>query len=223
MKQLTEPCKIYVDFECNVKRVRSSDRSDNALYTKKYQKHIPCSFAYKVVCVDDKFSKPVVLYRGKHAINRFIKEYNYYKKVLKKHFNKNLVIPAEVEESFQSSNKCWICDKLYYVGDNKARDHCHITREYRGTAHWSCNANLKLTKNVPVLFHDLRSYDSHLIMQEIDKFNAKINVIPKGLEKYMVFTIKNILVFIDSIYEFMNSSLDALIKDLSDNDFKYLP
>ena len=60
-------------------------------------------------------------------------------------------------------------------------------------------------------------------MQEIDKFNAKINVIPKGLEKYMVFTIKNILVFIDSIYEFMNSSLDALIKDLSDNDFKYLP
>ena len=64
MKQLTEPCKIYADFECNVKRVRSSDRSDNALYTKKYQKHIPCSFAYKVVCVDDKFSKPVVLYRG---------------------------------------------------------------------------------------------------------------------------------------------------------------
>ena len=83
MKELAEPCKIYADFECNVKRVRSSDRSDNALYLKKYQKQIPCSFVYKVVCVDDKFSKAVVLYRGKNAINRFIKEYNYYKKVLK--------------------------------------------------------------------------------------------------------------------------------------------
>ena len=40
---------------------------------KKYQDHIPCSFAYKVVCVDDRFRKPVVLYRGKNAINRFIK------------------------------------------------------------------------------------------------------------------------------------------------------
>ena len=37
----------------------------------------------------------------------------------------------------------------------------------------------------------------------------------------MAFTIKNNLVFIDSV-QFMNSSLDALVKNLSDNDFKYL-
>ena len=48
-----------------MKGVRVSDRKNNTLYTEKYQKHIPCSFAYKVVCVDDKFSKPVVVYRGK--------------------------------------------------------------------------------------------------------------------------------------------------------------
>ena len=41
-------------------------------YTKKYQDHIPCSFACKLVCVDDKFSKDVVLYRGKmQFINLF--------------------------------------------------------------------------------------------------------------------------------------------------------
>ena len=34
----------------------------NGSYTKKYQDHIPCSFAYKVVCVDKKFSKDVVMY-----------------------------------------------------------------------------------------------------------------------------------------------------------------
>ena len=64
-KQLAVPFKIWADFECNVKRVRSSDRSDNTSYTKKYQEYIPCSFAYKVVCVDNRFSKPVALYREK--------------------------------------------------------------------------------------------------------------------------------------------------------------
>ena len=63
-KQLAAPFRIYADFECNVKRVKSGDRGDSSVNnscTKKNQEHIPCSFAYKVVCVDDKFSKPVVL------------------------------------------------------------------------------------------------------------------------------------------------------------------
>ena len=59
------PFKIYADFESLLKGVRDSDRKHNTSYTEKYQKHSPCSFAYKVVCVDDKFSKPVVLYRRK--------------------------------------------------------------------------------------------------------------------------------------------------------------
>ena len=58
-------------------------------------------------------------------------------------------------------------------------------------------------------------------MQEFDKFDVKVSVIPNGLEKYMAFTINKNLVFIDSI-QFMNSSLDVLVKNLSHNDFKYL-
>ena len=84
---------------------------------------------------------------------------------------------AEDEERFQSSSKCWVCDKLFDVGDNKVRDHCHVTGKYRGSAHWRSNANLKLTKKVPIIFHNLKSYDSHLIMQEIGKFDVKLNVI----------------------------------------------
>ena len=83
------------------------------------------------------------------------------KKVIKKHFNKNLVILEKDEQRFQSSNKCWICDKLFDVGDNKVRDHYHTTEKYRGSAHWSCNINLKLTKIVPSIFHNLKGYDSH--------------------------------------------------------------
>ena len=54
---------------------------------KKNQDHIPCSFAYKFVCVDDKFSKSIVVSRGKNATYKFIKailrEYEHCKKLTK--------------------------------------------------------------------------------------------------------------------------------------------
>ena len=101
------------------------------------------------------------------------------------------------------------------------RDHCHVTGKLRGAAHWNCNINFQLTKKVPVIFHNLRGYNSHLIVNELDKFNVKISVIPNGLEKYMAFFLNKNVVFIDSM-QFMHSSLDKLVKNLSDEDFKYL-
>ena len=192
---------------------------------KKYQDHISCSFSYKLVCVDDIFNKSIVVFRSENNAYEFIKailkEYQYCKKVMKKHFGKNLIMSEEEEEQFQSSNTCWICEKLIDNDDEKFRDHCHVTGKFRGAAHWSCNINLQLTKNVPVIFHNLRGYDSHLIFNELDKFDVKIKVIPNGLEKYMAFFLNKNLVFIDSM-QFMNSSLEKLVKNLSDNDFKYL-
>ena len=61
VKQLAVSFKIYAHFESLLKGVQSSDKN-NSSYTEKYQDHIPCSFAYKVVCIDNKFSKNVVLY-----------------------------------------------------------------------------------------------------------------------------------------------------------------
>ena len=63
----------------------------------------------------------------------------------KKYLNKNLIMSENSEQIFQSSNKSWICDKLFDVVDNKVRDHRHITGKYRGSPHCSCNVNLKLT------------------------------------------------------------------------------
>ena len=79
-QQITAPFKIYADFECNLESVESYEGS----YSKKYQDHIPCSFAYKLVCVDDKFTKPIVVFRGENAAYEFIKaipkEYQYCKR-----------------------------------------------------------------------------------------------------------------------------------------------
>ena len=91
------------------------------------------------------------------------------------------------EEQFQSSNTSWIYEKLIDDDDEKVRDHCHITGKFRGAAHWSCIINLQLTEKVPLIFHNLRGYDSHLIFCELNKFDVKIDVIPNRLEKYMTF------------------------------------
>ena len=150
-KQVPVPFKIYADFECILEKVDCDiiECDSNISYTRKYQDHIPCSFAYKVVCIDNKFSKKVVLYSGKNAVNKFIKsilsECNYCRKVIKKHFNKNLIMSAKEEERFQLSNICWICNKLFAVADNKVRDHCHVSGKYRGAAHWGSNVNFEMT------------------------------------------------------------------------------
>ena len=137
-KQIPVPFKIYADFECNLKSVESYEGS----YSKKYQDRISCSFAYKLVCVDDEFSKPIVVFRDENAAYKFIevilKEYEHFKKVMKKHFNKNLIM-SEEEEQFQLSNTSWICAKLIGDDDEIVIDHCHITGKFRGAAHWSCN------------------------------------------------------------------------------------
>ena len=220
-KQMAVPFKSYADFECNLRGAECYEGS----YTKKSQDHVPCSFSYKVVCIDDRYRKPIVDYRGENAAYEFIKailkEYKYCKKVMNKHFNKNLIMSEEEEHLFQQSNSCWICKKLIDNDEEKVRDHCHVTGKFRGAAHLDCNINFQLTKKVPVIFHNLRGYDSHLIFNELDKFDVKISVIPNGLEKYMAFFWNKNLVFID-IKPFMNSSLDKLVKNLSDEDFKYL-
>ena len=178
---------------------------------KKYKKHVACSYGYKLVCVDDKFSKPFKSYLGEDAvynfINSMIEESKYCTDMMKKHFNKKLV-------------KCWICNNVYADGDVKVRDGCHITVKYRDYAHRECNINTKLNYKIPIEFHNLKNYDSYLIMQKLGNFNFKINI-PNGLEKYMSFIINNKLNFINSV-QFLCSLLDSLVINLSKDDFKYL-
>ena len=140
---------------------------------KKYD-NVPCSYAHKIVCIDDRFSKPTVVYRGENAAYEFIKailkEYNHCKNIIKKHFNKNLIMSEEEEDLFQQSNNCWVCGKIINDDDEKVRDHCHVTGKFRGAAHWDCNINFELTKRIPVIFHNLKGYDSHIIFSKLHRF-----------------------------------------------------
>ena len=98
LKQLAVSFKIYADFETLLKGVRSNDKS-NASYTENIK--ITFLAILQVVCIDNRFNKKVVLYRGQNAVYKFIEaiiELHYYcKKIIKKYFNKNCVMSAEYE------------------------------------------------------------------------------------------------------------------------------
>jgi hypothetical protein len=110
-----------------------------------------------------------------------------------------------------------------------------MTGKYRGAAYNACNLQLRKYPHktkVPVVFHNLRGYDGHLLMQAIGKTDTRTNnwkkdktgqwtqmektvaisCIPNNMEKYMIFGFGQ-LQFIDSL-QFMNSSLDRLVANL---------
>ena len=74
-----------------------------------------------------------------------------------------------------------------------------MTGKFKGAAHWICNINLPLTKKVPVIFQSLGGYNSHLVFNELNNFDMKIEIIPNRLKKYMTFFLSKNLVFIDSM------------------------
>ena len=241
-KQLPVPFIIYADFEALTEKIQGCQPNNEKSYTEAYQKHTDCGYGYKVVCCyDDKYSKPVQIHRGENAVHKFmenmLEEVNWCKSKMKKHFNKPLKMTMENEIDFKKAIKCHICDQQYTDKDIRVRDHCHITGKFRGSAHQDCNLKLRIKPDnikIPVIFHNLRGYDSHFIMQQIGEIAKKhayknkrgeechmnINCIPNNMEKYLAFMLGNHLVFLDS-FQFMSSSLDNLIKNLPDEAFKY--
>ena len=105
------------------------------------------------------------------------------KQITKKSFNKRLIMTNEDEEIYNNSHICWICKEE--LNTYKVKDHCHVTGKFRGAAHNKCNINLRLPKKLPIIFHNLRGYDRHIIFKELNHFNEDIAVIPKGIDKYM--------------------------------------
>ena len=235
-KQQPVPFVIYADFEAITEKISGCKPNNDKSYTEAYQKHTDCGYGYKVVCsYDDKYTKPVQIYRGEKAVYKFmeamLEEVKYCKKTMKTCFNKLLKMTKDDEDKFKKAKGCHICDKEYTEKDIRVRDHCHITGQYRGSAHQECNLKLRVCPEeikIPVVFHNLRGYDSHFIMQEIgaivknhayinkkgEKKQMNINAIPKNMEKYMAFMLGNHLTFLDS-FKFMSSSLENLVKNIT--------
>ena len=192
-KQMPAPFVIYADFEAITEKVQGCQPSGTKSYTDKCQKHNACSYGYKVVCCyNDTYSKPVQVYRGEDSINKFMQqilsEMQYCQRIISTKFKKPLNMANEEEQMFKTAIECHICRQQYKQTDIRVRDHCHVTGQYKGSAHQDFNLKLWINPKefkIPVIFHNFRGYDSHFIMQEIGSIgkrnNLDINCIPNNM------------------------------------------
>ena len=111
----------------------------------------------------------------------------------------------------------------------KVRDHCHYTGKYRDSAHNFFNFRYKVSKEIPVVFHNGPTYDYHFIIKELVKeFEGNFDCLGENTDKYITFSVplkkkienKNIDItyktkFIDSL-RFMSSSSSKLVDNLSE-------
>ena len=109
-------------------------------------------------------------------MKKMLEEVKYCKAVIEKHFNKPLVMTEVDEQCFKTIDGCHICGEKYTEKDVHIGDHCNITGKFRGSDHQECSLKLRIkTENIkiPVIFHNLRGYDSHFIMQQIGEIAKK--------------------------------------------------
>ena len=224
-KGLKVPFAIYADFECFLKPC-----SESTAQSEKYQKHLPSGFAYVVISSVDKYSKQAVVYRGENAMDKFFKcleeERKYINGILSEIIPMQLT--PEEEKTFHSTEKCHICESK--LGTDRVRDHDHLTGQYRGAAHNECNLNFRFSKenqrkpssfHIPIILHNLRGYDSHLIMESLGKqTKGRLSCIPNNMERYISFS-WGCFRFIDSC-QYMNASLNQLVANLDNGKFKIL-
>ena len=123
--------------------------------------------------------------------------------------------------SFHTAANCHICNRP--LRGEKVRDHCHVVGFYRGAAHSRCNLAYRILKfewELPVVMHNLKGYDGHLIIKTLKSEFGEVRLIPQNMENYLSITVDR-LKFIDSL-QFTPQSLDSLVKTLEVDEFKYV-
>ena len=226
---------MYADFESILEPmgpVESLSPNPNQPYTNEVNQHMPSGW-----CVYSKFAygdvdNPLRLYRGKDCIETFC---NYIKGEARRLYHMFPELPIDPLtkkqwKKYKQSTKCHICYLLFTLRDPKVRDHCHYTSLYRGPAHSLYNSRYKIPSYIPVVFHNLSGYGTHLFIRELGAHTSDMEVIAKNKEDYISFSVKVPvdsyidkngeekdklieLRFIDS-FKFMFSSLDSLTKNL---------
>lgn len=197
--------------------------------TKTTRKHVACSYGYYIKCDFNKNLSRYVSYRGincaKHFVTSLKKDtLDIFNLFLSKNKTLSPLTPSE-SKIFSSSNTCHICEGYFQnMDDGKVKDHCHLTGIFRGAAHRSCNLKFRIPKYIPIFFHNLSGYDSHLFIKEIAEIypEDELTIIPLNVEKYISFSQKISedleLRFLDS-YRFMETSLSNLCKILDKKKF----
>lgn len=225
------PYVIYADFEAFT---CPTDGDDSGIY----QEHKAASYGYKVVSLNPEENKDfkyisVVANTNAGVVRSgaqvspmgnttddvalyFLEEMRAVCSKLKERIRINtpMKLTRKEEDDFQEATHCHICQREFNEDGNnpKVRDHDHFTGKFRGAAHNKCNLNYRVNTKIPILFHNFKGYDSHLIMRKVcDLANAELDIIPYNMEKFLSLSVDKFMVFKDSL-NFIATSLDKMVK-----------
>jgi hypothetical protein len=215
--KLMRPFMFYADTESTLKKTDDD---------KKIHEHIINSCCFYFVCTFDSSRNELFTFEGSNCLKDMTQKMFELSElcISEMKVNARMVMTDEDEKNFKKAKCCYLCNEEFDQSSlkfMKVRDHDHRTGCYRGPAHSKCNINYFLNRYVPVVFHNLRGYDSHLIIKEIYSLfpDKDLSVIPNSYEKFMSFKLGP-LRFIDS-FQFMASSLEKLVTNLYDKDDKF--
>ena len=169
------PFVVYADFECILKKSEST--SGNT------QIHEPCSVGYYVKCSFDNNRLRYNSYRGTDPAHWVSQELlTLAEQVEALHEDKKpMNLTSEEKETFRDASHCHICQQSL-DGRIRVRDHCHLTGRLCGAAHEECNLNYQDSRTIPIIFHNLSGYDSHLIIKQISIcVNGRMDLLPLTL------------------------------------------
>ncbi len=204
------PFYVCADFESFVKPLEVEEKDPSESFTMKYQNHVPSGFCYTIKCTDESIYPTKTVIKtvsydgedmGKAFVDSLTEDLTPIYEILKT--PKPMVMAEDDEVKHELAKECYACKDTFgrICGINektgepiivkKCRDHCHITGKYRGAACNKCNLRMRVPKFVPVIFHNLEGYDSHLFVKSLGLEEGDIKCIPKTDEKYISFS-KNI-------------------------------
>ena len=141
-------------------------------------------------------------------------------------FPKDMIMTPNDLVKAKESSTCCLCNQTFTLYDDtynrRVRHHNHMTGAFVGMAHNECNLKCPVAEHIPVIFHNLKNFEAHILCKSIGNFkDHKLSCIAQTDEKYVSFT-RGYLRFIDS-FQFLPSSLETLVSDLSQNGLPAMP
>ena len=166
-KMLRVPFVIYADFECILEPIGEYGKMNS---------HIPCGYFHLVVSDDENYQPEIFTISDENVLEHFLDSIlrETTKLMEKIKTNKTMIFNDEDKRKYDRSTVCHICEKTILKNEEhipkkdrlgiKVRDHCHLTGKFRGAAHSKCNLAYRVPHFIPVFFHNVEGYDSHLLI-----------------------------------------------------------
>ena len=213
--KIRPPITIYADFEC----YQPKQETEKGKSSKILSKHIPSGFGFYVRSkYEGTYPSHYQSYsREEDVAKEFIQELIKVRDEVATIPACDIIMTDKDTREHEEATKCYLCGEGFTEENYKVRDHDHHDGHYRGGLHNNCNLKLPDGKFIPIFFHNLKGYDSHLFIKAFHDLEEKPVRIPQNSEKFILFSLyqeKGIkLRFLDS-YAFMADSIENLAKNL---------